>query len=299
VKLKKLSLNDKKTLKKFLGCADHELSVYGFENIHIWKGLFDIYWTIIGDNLCLFFRDRIGCFLYLPPLGRNLAPDVLDDAFRIMDEYNTNPAVSRIENVEETDTGLYRKWGYACCHKSSDYLYKRSEMAGLQGDRFKAKRNRVNYFTNNYKFEYLDYSSRYRGECLKLYADWMKSRKLQDSDPVYKGMLGDSGVSLKILLKDNKDLDVIGRVIKADSRIRGFTFGFELNKETFCVLFEITDLSFKGLSQYIFRRFCQELKGYRYINSMDDSGLPNLRKVKLSYHPVRLIPSYIVQRKNA
>jgi hypothetical protein len=29
---------------------------------------------------------------------------------------------------------------------------------------------------------------------------------------------------------------------------------------------------------------------------MDDSGLDNLEKVKLSYHPVKLIPAYIITR---
>lgn len=299
MKLHRLSLKDKQLLKKFLNFTTHELSVYAFENIYIWNRLFGIYWTTIENNLCLFFQDKIGCFLYLPPLGKTLRPEVLQEAFRIMDKFNKNPALSRIENVEEKDRVFYQDLGYECRYKSSDYLCLRSALAGLKGDRFKSKRNCVNYFTKNYSFEYLDYSCDYKDECLKLYKDWMKSRKLQDSDPVYKGMLGDNLLCLDILLRDYKDLDLIGRVIKIDSRIKGFTFGFQLNKETFCVLFEIADLSFKGLSQYIFRRFCEEFKKYRYINIMDDSGLDNLKRVKLSYQPVNLIASYIVQRKYA
>jgi len=78
-----------------------------------------------------------------------------------------------------------------------------------------------------------------------------------------------------------------------------FTFGFKLNKDTFCILYEITDLSIKGLSQFIFRQFCSELKNHRYINIMDDSGLVNLKRVKLSYHPQRTIPSYTVTREDS
>jgi hypothetical protein len=69
-----------------------------------------------------------------------------------------------------------------------------------------------------------------------------------------------------------------------------------LNHDTFCILYEITDLSVKGLAQFIFREFSRELKGYRYLNIMDDSGLENLKQVKLSYKPVRLIPSFTAQR---
>lgn len=299
MKLNRLSLKDKQLLKRFLNLTTHELSVYGFENIYIWERLFDIYWTVIKNHLCLFFQDKIGCFLYLPPLGKTSSPEVLDQVFRIMDKFNKNPALSRIENVEEKDRAFYQDLGYECRYKSSEYLCLRSALAGLKGDRFKSKRSCINYFTKNYSFEYLDYSCDYKDGCLQLYKDWMKSRKLQDTDPVYKGMLGDNLLCLHVLLRDYKDLDLIGRVIKIDSRIKGFTFGFRLNKETFCVLFEIADLSFKGLSQYIFRRFCEELKKYRYINIMDDSGLDNLKRVKLSYRPVSLIASYIVQRKYA
>jgi uncharacterized protein len=72
-----------------------------------------------------------------------------------------------------------------------------------------------------------------------------------------------------------------------------------LDKDTFCILYEITDLTIKGLSQFIFRQFCSELKDYRYINVMDDSGLENLKRVKLSYRPLKVIPAYIVKRKDA
>ncbi|MFZ2357354.1 MAG: phosphatidylglycerol lysyltransferase domain-containing protein, partial [Candidatus Omnitrophota bacterium] len=80
--------------------------------------------------------------------------------------------------------------------------------------------------------------------------------------------------------------------------VKGFSFGFKLNEHSFCILYEITDLSAKGLAQFIFREFCRQLPDYKYINIMDDSGLENLKQVKLSYHPVKLEPAYIVKRKN-
>jgi uncharacterized protein len=94
-------------------------------------------------------------------------------------------------------------------------------------------------------------------------------------------------------------LELEGGVVKVEGRIKGFTLGFEVNRDTFCILYEITDLSVKGLAQFIFQRFCGKLKGYKYINIMDDSGLENLKKVKLSYHPLKIIPAYIAARENA
>ena len=108
--------------------------------------------------------------------------------------------------------------------------------------------------------------------------------------------MDDSLNCLKLLLKDCGYLGITARIVKIDNEIKAFTFGYKLNKDTFCILYEITDLTVKGVAQFIFRVFCEELKDYKYINIMDDSGLENLKVVKLSYHPVRLIPGYIAKR---
>jgi hypothetical protein len=128
----------------------------------------------------------------------------------------------------------------------------------------------------------------------------MHQRKSKSSDLLYLQMLEDSFLAQKEALGNYKKLDLVGRVVKIGRRIKGYTLGFKLNQDTFCILFEITDLTLKGISQFIFHKFAQELQPFAFINVMDDSGLENLRKVKISYRPVKLVPSYIVQRsKNA
>jgi len=299
MKLKNLSIKDKGIFNKFLGLSRHELSVYAFENIYIWKGLFDIDWLLFEDSLCVFFKDRTGCFLYLAPLSRNKKPEVIKKVSQIMDRLNKNKDISRIENVEEGDFSFYENLGYACQNKSYDYLCRRQDLVQLKGNRFKSKRACFNYFINHYAFQYLPLSLKYRKDCIKLYNCWMRDRKAKNPNPLYQGMLGDSRICLKTALDNYSDLNFIGRVIRINKKIMAFTFGFKLNQETFCILYEITDLSIKGLGQFIFRQFSSELEGYQYINIMDDSGWENLKKVKLSYHPIKLIPAYIVRRKNA
>jgi len=299
MRLNTLNLKDKKLFYRYLKLMRHELSVYAFENIYIWKRLFKIYWLLIEDNLCVFFKDKMGCFMYLPPLAKKTDPLVIKECFRIMDGFNKNKDVSRIENLEAKDIVFYQDLGYEYRHKSDDYLCRKADLGLLKGNKFKSKRACCNYFIKHYKFAYLPFISRYKKDCLKLYDQWAAARKLTNKDNVYQGMLEDSRNCLKILLKDYRCLDIIGRVAIIDKEIKAFTFGFPLNKDTFCILYEITDLSIKGLSQFIFRQFCAELKDYKYINIMDDSGLENLKKVKLSYYPLKVIPAYIVKCKDA
>ena len=298
MRIKKLSLKDKKLFNHYLSFARHELSVYSFQDIYIWMRLFDIRWALIENNLCVFLRDNIGCFLYLAPLGGQNKPEAVKRAFEIMDGFNKNKDISRIENIEETDVPFYRSLGLICREKSQDYICKREDLSLLRGDGFKSKRACLNYFVKNYNHEYLPYSGKDKDDCLKLYGLWKKQREEKNKDPLFRGMLEDSLKCFKILLSDYRSLDATGRVVKVDKKIKAFTFGFKLNQDTFCILYEITDLSVKGLAQFIFQRFCAELKDFRFINIMDDSGLENLRKVKLSYHPERFIPAYIATRKN-
>jgi hypothetical protein len=74
----------------------------------------------------------------------------------------------------------------------------------------------------------------------------------------------------------------------------GYTFGYALNDETWCVLFETCDARYSGCAAYIFREFCAEMKAFRWINCLDDSGLENVRRVKESYRPSLRLPVYAV-----
>lgn len=298
MKLKEVSLKDKGVFDGFLAKDRRELSVYAFENIYIWRRLFDIRWAVIKGSLCVFFKDKIGCFLYLEPLSENKDPQVVEEIFGIMDKFNKNKEVSRIENIPESSVSFYQGLGYSCQEKFCEYLCKRSDLAGLTGDRFKHKRSSFNYFIKHYESQYLPFALEDKEECLKLYDFWAKERKSLNDDHIYQYMLEDSRVSLGNALKDYPGLDFIARVVRVDRQIKAFTFGFELNQDTFCILYEVADLSVKGISQFIFRSFCSELGEYKYINIMDDSGLDNLKRVKLSYKPVKLLSSYIIKRKN-
>jgi hypothetical protein len=296
--IKSLSLADRELFQEFLGLKTHELSVYSFANIFIWRSIFDIQWQVIDNNLCIFFSDPVGCFLYLPPLGKTLSPKASEEAFRLMDKKNKCLAVSRVENVEEEEVAALKNIGYRISSKPGEYLCLRKSLAGLRGDNFKAKRGCVNFFCKHYEYRYLEYSPQFKKDCLDLYKLWAEERSSANKDAVYKGMLKDGYLCLQGIFESYSELGVKLRVVRVDEKIRAFTAGFPINPETFCVLYEFADLSIKGLSQYIFRSFCQELESYKYINIMDDSGLKNLKTVKESYRPVKLIPAFIADRRN-
>ena len=296
VELKHLSLDDKELFDRALRTREHELSVYAFANIYIWQALFEIRWAMIDDALCLYFQDAFGMFLYLPPLVERLTPEMIAAAYAVMDAANTNAAVSRIDNIEELAADVFRQAGYACTVKGHEYICLQKDLAELKGNKYKSKRACCNYAATHYGCSYRPYVKSDAAACMLLYEAWMQGRMRRSKDHVYRGMLTDSQQCLRVVLELFSELGCAGRVVEIDGNVRGFTFGYAVSPSVWCVLYEVTDLAVKGLAQYIFREFCREMPGYRFINVMDDSGLENLRGVKMSYHPARLAPMYTAKR---
>ncbi|MDD5245914.1 MAG: phosphatidylglycerol lysyltransferase domain-containing protein [Candidatus Omnitrophica bacterium] len=298
MKLRELSLVDRRIFQRYLGLRASELSVYNFTAIYIWKKLFKIEWSLTDGNLCVFFTDRIGTFLYLSPLGKKISPVALEESFRLMHERNRRAEFCRIEYAQEDELAQFTALGYECLKKDGDYLCLRSDLANLSGTGFKSKRSCVNYFTKHYDFTYSVFKRSDSRECLDLYRLWQRQRSTTHSDKIYRAMLGDTFVTLKVFLSACRSLGCQGRVVRVQGKIKAFSFGYHLNKDTFCILYEVADLKFKGLAQFIFREFSAELKEYTYINIMDDSGMENLKKTKLSYHPQRMIPAYVIRENS-
>jgi len=291
-----ISIDDKTRFEGFLKIAPHVLSVYNFANIFIWRKMFDIFFCIIKGCLCIFFKNKHDCFMYLPPQGKYISPEVLEECFAVMDSFNLNKQNSRIENIEAEDIDFYRTAGFSVYEKYPDYIYLRSDLADLKGDRFKSKRASYNYFCKHYRFKYLPFKITCKDACISLCRLWMQNCKKTNSDYIYQSLLDDAFLVQTELMENFDKLGVIGRVVQIDDKIQAYSFGYELNKQTFCIIFEVSNKSYKGISQFIFREFCRELSQYKYINIMDDSGLVSLQKTKLSYRPFKQVPNYIIRR---
>lgn len=172
--------------------------------------------------------------------------------------------------------------------ESKDYVYLRKDLIELKGVRYKDKRNLCNNFGKNYsyKIEMLSPSD----EHLNLYKEWAENKIKKGINQYQQQLIEDSFFFHRRAFLDFNALGLEGIEIRIGNKLAGYTFGFRLNNETFCILGEITDIKYKGINQFIFREFCRVIpNNYKYINTMDDSEIEGLRKNKLSYHPITKI----------
>lgn len=232
----------------------------------------------------------------LPPLG-GLDDEAIDVCFTIMEDLNHNSDISRIENIEKKDLGFFKQAPFVLYEKAQESIVLSKEMAGLCGEKFKHKRNLHNFFIKNYDSCFRDYATPDRKDVGTLYEDWKEDRKSRREDRIYQAMLEDNFLAFGALLKNFRYLDTTACVVEIENKIRAFTCGFPLSGNLFCINYEIADLKYKGLPQFVFAEFAKRLMSYREINIMEDCGFENLKKTKLSYHPSQVVISYTALRK--
>lgn len=286
-----ITLKDKDIFSEHLTGALRSLAGYCFGNNFIWRSHFELKKAVLNKRLCIFFQDRAGIFMGLPPLG-GLDEKTIRACFDEMEAINHNKDISRIENVEESDLRFFKERGFKIYEKAKEYIVISGDVAGLRGEKLKHKRNLYNYFTKNNKAHLEDYCQKHREGALSLYKRWMNARAEKNSDRIYQAMLEDSFKAFSEMLENGAALEARAKVVESGGRVIAFTSGFPIHPKLFCINFEIADLDFKGLPQFVFTEFAKTLLVYPEINIMDDSGIENIRRTKLSYHPSRMVASY-------
>jgi hypothetical protein len=294
--LSPLRLKNNPLLNQYLDSVPSQLSAYSVPALFIWQDFFNYYWTIVDDHFCLFARYDGNYYMPLPPLGNGFSPQAVRESFDLMERLNSNPAVSRIDNVGEGTATLYEGMGLHVRLNTYEYVYRRETVAGLHGDSYKSKRWAINSFLRNDQASFEPYHPSDLLQCGELFDDWKSLRQAKFKDSYYRALMEDASIAHCRAMEHYQDLGLVGRVVKIGGRVKGYTFGFDLRPQLFCILLEVCDLRIKGLAQFLFWKFCQELEKYTCINVLDDSGLENIRRVKESYHPERLVPSYTVSR---
>ena len=317
MQLHPLTIDDKSTFDQFNSQPHLTLSHYAFAPIYIWQEFYRLHYSIIKslnhskidinteskEYLCIFAKQGIDYYMPILPIPCEIEKahyqKIVLDSYQFMLESNRNPQFARIENIPEEFLPIFKDFGFEVFLKESEYLYDTKSLGELKGDDFKRQRNAYNSFIkHNPSAKFEPYEDIHLDDCLNLYETWQRDRSKKYDDPIYQAMIEDSRSAHTIGISNSQNLGLFGRIVRINNKVQAYTFGYSLNSDTFCSLFEISNLSIKGLAQYIYREFCKELSNtYKWINAMDDSGLENIKRVKQSYHPTQLIPSYNITKQ--
>lgn len=304
MKLQQLTLESRDKLQKYFNAVKEPIADLSFTMRFIWAEPLRHNWLIINGNLCFFGFLKNRYVLWGPPLGGNEIFGTINECFTIVDNLNKDADIKALPSAIYIPSWIKEEWqevlpeNYEFSFWTQDYVYKTIDLIELSGKNYKSKRNEVNTFKkdHNVSVEQFNPKSHFK-ECLELIDNW----KIQKSGFVTKkdekaAIISETGAAKK-LIKFSDRLDIKGVVLKVDEKVIGVSLGEELNSNMCSNIIEKTNLEFKGTSAFIFREFAKLYASHEFLNAQDDFGIEYLKNVKLSYHPVRLLKSYVLKKK--
>ncbi|MCX8053966.1 MAG: phosphatidylglycerol lysyltransferase domain-containing protein [Armatimonadetes bacterium] len=278
-------LEDKPVFDSLFANDPPDISAYTFTNIFSWRRSYNTQVSRLGECVIVHY-NRHGVRRCLMPLGGRCARPAIEQAFdRAKDaEMEFAYLPSRVAELFRGDP----RYKLELDRDNWDYVYLASDLIDLPGRKFDAKRNFINRFKSQHKYEYVALSGNLTEECWKFAERWCDEKLCESVESLAR-----ERVAVYEMLTNFDALKLVGGAIRIEGQILAFSLGEALNPQTLVVHVEKADSSIDGLYQLINNEFCiHEAAGYTYVNREQDLGVPGLRKAKESYHPVRLVETW-------
>jgi len=288
LQFKKITLEDKPIINPYLQELNCNLLNYCFVVQFIYRDLIHFEYAIYKDFLLLKVNvDQREKFLY--PVGKG-------DVFPVFDalksySYERNGKFTLFQFCDEVSEVVLswaetlKKVGltYELIPERAEfeYIYLADDLANLEGNKLKRKRNHVNAFLKTYPYQVEKISQENLPEVMLFDEKWNQNREISSGSRLLI-----ENIALQECFRYYEELELEGLLLKVENQIVAFSLGCPLNEDTYFVLFEKADRDYNGAYNMINREFVRHIaSGYQYINRAEDCGDLGLRKAKLSYAP--------------
>ncbi|MDR0197335.1 MAG: phosphatidylglycerol lysyltransferase domain-containing protein [Oscillospiraceae bacterium] len=276
IEFKEVEVKDKEWADELLRFSDFRGCEYSFGNNFMWSRVYDIKIARYKDFYII--KNKYG---FVFPAGRGDTGEIVgvlrelcapEPLFFTSADRNT---MEKLRDMYPDEIRVSTSRDYY------DYIYERESLSTLSGKKLHAKRNHLNrFYESDWAFEPITPEN--IGECFKMSRRWRYEREQgvsEERDKEFEAVMRG--------MENFFELGFVGGLLRVDGEVEAFTFGERLCGDTFVVHAEKALTRVHGAYAAINREFvnyaCAE---YKYINREEDMGVANLRKAKLSYHPV-------------
>lgn len=299
-----ISIDNREILDKYLNGYEYKTSGLSFSAQYMWRDINKFSWDMIGEYMCisgishLELEDDIELPFMFPPLTATGEYD--KDALRetiynakAYFEKKGQPFSLRLVpfHIMEIIKEAVPEMQFLDDRPNYDYIYLTQELIDLKGKSFHSKKNHLNYFKKTYEYEYVELTSDMADEAMSFISDFNRRKEV----PAHEmEMLKMEERAMEDVFVNLEKVGYSAGAILIDGKIEAIAIGGKLGRKTITEHVEKANIEYRGLYQAINNEFCRNVAAEaKYINREEDMGIPNLRKAKLSYKPVKLLEKYI------
>ena len=283
-----VTIDDKATFQFYFNKVAFGNCDFSFSNIFSWKQSYGTTFAVENDFLFVRFQPIGGLPGYLFPVGEGNIKTAIELVKQDAKERETEFRLYAItQNMFDLlDKVLPGQFIYEKERNWYEYIYSSKDLISLVGKKYQAKRNHINKFKRNYKWEYLPLTREIIPDCLELYKLWCAENGGCNSEQT----LIEEGNATKNTFSHFENLGLIGGALRINGKILAYSYGQPLTKNIFGIHAEKCLSEIDGGFSMINREFAEHnCSDYTYINREEDLGIDTLRKAKMSYYPVILL----------
>ena len=300
----RITIDNREILEEYLNGYEYKTSGLSFSAQYMWRDINMFSWDIIGDYMCisgishLELEDGIILPFMFPPLTRTGEYDkdsLRETIFRAKEHFEKKgqPFSLRLVpfHLMEIIKEAFPEMVFRYDRPNYDYIYLTQDLIDLRGRAYHSKKNHLNYFLRTYDYEYIEMTSDMADDAMKFIAEFNARKEVPEHE---MEMLRMEEQAMEDVFRNLEKVGYSAGAILIDGKIEAIAIGGQLGRNTITEHVEKANVNYRGLYQAINNEFCRNVASKaKYINREEDMGIPNLRKAKLSYKPVKLLEKYI------
>lgn len=300
----RITIEDRPVLEEYLNGFEYKTSGLSFSAQYMWREINRFSWDIVGDYMCisgishLELEDGIILPFLFPPLtktGEYNKESLRETIFRCKEHFDKQgqPFSLRLVpfHLVEIIKDAVPELSWKDDRPNYDYIYLTQDLIELKGRDFHGKKNHLNYFHKTFDYRYVKMTSSMADDAMRFIDEFNKRKEVPPSE---MEMLKMEEEAMKDVFQNLEKVGYEAGAILIDDKIEALAIGGRLGNKMVTEHVEKANVNFRGLYQAINNEFCKNTAAWaKYINREEDMGIPNLRKAKLSYRPVKLLEKYI------
>lgn len=298
-----VTIENREILNEYLTSFEYRTSGSSFSSLYMWRNENEFTWEIFGEYMVISGISHLELdaheYFICPPLtktgtyeaeGLRAAIYAARDRF---EEKNQKFSIRLIpaHMIDLLEEACPNELQFISDRPNYDYLYLKKDLVELKGRTYHSKKNHLNYFLNNYKYEYVPLTPSMLDIVTTFIKEFNARKIVTEHERVWLEM---EQSAMRDVVTNIDKLDYIAGAIVIDNKVEAFSIAGRLGQNSVTVHVEKANSNIRGLYQAINNEFCKHLDdSIKYVNREEDMDIVNLRKAKLSYKPIELVEKYI------